>query len=217
MTGAQTFTVTPFVYFTPIGSAGEDMDISLNAVVGYGFTDRIDVFANLANLNLKSEPGAYGQSWVMPRYNLGKNNILALQVGVTQNANNDLNAFGGPHYHFFWENNHWGAEFNAMAIFTMDTLASNSLYACAAPVYKLMPNILYPYVEFDPTYTLGDNGGFDFVIAPGLWFSIPDTPHQLSVSVPLSGIKDGSVGAGIYARYWFSFGASNGNGAEKKE
>ena len=213
MTGANTFAVTPFFYFAPVGSATEDLDINADAVIGYGFTDKIDMFVNLATFNLKSDPGAYSNTWIMPRYDLGKNNIVAAQIGLEQNANNDLKVYGGPHYHFFWENDRCAMELNALALFHADSLIPTTASIYAAPVYKLLPNVLYPFFEVDPTYTFGSGGGLDFVLAPGIWIGIPNTPHQFSVSVPLSGIKDGNISAGIYAWYWASFSL----GGEKKE
>jgi hypothetical protein len=210
MTGAKTFAITPFFYFAPVGSATEDMDINADAVVGYGFTDKIDMFVNIATVNLKSDPGAYSTTWIMPRYDLGGNNIVAAQIGLEQDADNNLQVYGGPHYHFFWENDRCAMEFNALALFHADSTAPTTASIYAAPVYKLLPNLLYPFVEVDPTYTFGDGGGLDFVLAPGLWIGIPGTPHQFSISVPISGIKDGSVSTGIYAWYWVSFSLGGG-------
>ncbi len=208
MTGAKTLAVSPFFYFSPIGSSGEDMDISMDAVVGYGVSDKADVFLNLASLNLKSEPGSYGSSWIMPRYDFGNSNIGALQIGVTQDANNDLKTFFGPHYHFFWENDKLAFELNALWLSKNNPLSSNGdayAFGCISPVYKAIPKKLYPYIEVDPSYDFGDGLGFDFTLAPGLWVGIPDTPHQFSISVPIGGIKDSDVNFGIYAWYWWSF------------
>jgi hypothetical protein len=199
MTGAKTVAINPFFYVAPLGTG---LDVSGDFVGGYGFSDNVDLYANLASLNLKSDFGSYSGSWVMPRYQVKENHILALQLG----ADADFKYFDIiPQYHYVKDQEAWVLEVNATAKFNTFDMGKPELGACIAPVYKLKKDVLYPFLEFNPTVTVGDGGGFDFTLAPGVWIGIPETPHQFSVSLQLSGIKDNNVSAGIYLWYWYSF------------
>ncbi|MFH0920656.1 MAG: hypothetical protein V1913_09860 [Fibrobacterota bacterium] len=198
MTGAKTLAANPFFYLEPLGSG---MDLNADIVGGYGFTDNMDLFVNLASLNLKSDPGAYGGSWLMPRYQIKENHILALQLGADANVEYfDII----PQYHYVMDRETWTLEVNALASFNTFDMGTPTFSACLAPVYKLSQDRFYPFLEVNPSYALGDNGGFDFNVAPGFWVGVPETPHQFAVSVPLYGIKDSDISAGIYVWYWYS-------------
>jgi hypothetical protein len=199
MTGAKTFAVTPFFYIPVPGASGT----SLDACVGYGITDRVDLFANPANLSLN--PFGYNGSWIMPRFAFDDNNVAALQMGY-----DGTDHWGGPHYHFFWENDKLALEANALAIFNAGSFDAGYAFGCLAPVWKMIPGILHPYLEIDPTVRFDKT--YDVALAPGLWFGLPNTTHQISVSVPLSGLVDkikgtagAEIGVSIYAWYWYSF------------
>jgi hypothetical protein len=204
MTGAKTVAINPFFYVQPLGTG---LDVSGDFVAGYGFSDNVDLYANLASLNLKSDFGAYGGSWVMPRYQIKENHILALQLGADAEFENfDII----PQYHYVLDQEAWTLEVNATAAFNTADFGTPTFGGCIAPVYKLKKDVLYPFLEFNPEYTVGDGGGFDFSLAPGVWVGIPETPHQFAVSLQIFGLKDNDVSTGIYFWYWYSFTRGGG-------
>ncbi|MBL8025198.1 MAG: hypothetical protein JNL74_02235 [Fibrobacteres bacterium] len=202
MTGEKTVAVNPFFYGSPLNS---EFGLSTDLVAGYGFTPKLDLFANFASLSVVGDPGSYSGSWIMPRYDFGNSAIGALFIGMAKNVDDELSLYGGPQFHFFRENDNWALELNLSAMFYAEKNSDPLAGGTVAPVYKLVKQQLYLFAEFNPAYSFGDGGGFDFNIAPGLWLGIPETAHQFSLSIPLSGIKDGSVSAGINLWYWYSF------------
>lgn len=212
MTGAKTFALNPFLYmedFSDRTTSGADL------VIACGILDNLDVYANLAGFyGLDAIPDAdpYYSSWIMPRFDFGGNNIAALQMGITRDADGKAQFYIGPQYHFYWENDLFALEANAM-FYTKNnpTTANPWAGATVGPVWKAIPDILFPYVEINPGYDFGDDstdGTFDLAVAPGICIAIPHTPHQFSISFPISGMVAGEATAGIAAWFWFGFGGT---------
>jgi len=212
MTGAKTFAFNPFLYredFSDRATSGADL------IIAYGILDNLDIYADLAgfyDLHGIPDTNPYYTSWIMPRFDFGKSNIAALQLGITRDAGGKVHFYVGPQYHFFWENDAFALEANAM-FYTRNNPITANLWAGATvgPVWKAIPGILFPYIEVNPGYDFGDDstdGVFDVTIAPGICFGIPNTTHQLSISFPVSGLVAGESKAGIAAWYWFSFGGT---------
>ena len=212
MTGAKTFALNPFLYledFSDRATSGADL------VIAYGILDNLDIYANLAGfygLNGIPDANPYCNSWIMPRIDFGNNNIAALQLGITLDADSKVQFYVGPQYHFYWENDVFALEANAM-FYSKNNPTTANLWAGATvgPVWKAIPDILFPYLEVNPGYDFGDDstdGTFDLAVAPGICFAIPNTTHQLSISFPVSGLATGEATAGIAAWYWFGFGGT---------
>jgi hypothetical protein len=161
--------------------------IFIDPIGAYGFTDHFDVFADVAEINLSPAFG-YNNSWVMPRFEFLPGNIAGLQIGFnnTQPLSYDIS----PQYHFFYENDSLAFEFNALATIPINySGSSNALSAIIAPVWKCIKNIIHPFVEIDPTYAFdGSYSGLHLNIVPGIWFGIPDTPHQFCLALTLSDV-----------------------------
>jgi hypothetical protein len=212
MTGAKTFAINPFLYlddFSDRGTSGADL------VIAYGILDNFDIYADLAGfygLNGIPDVNPYYTSWVMPRFDFGNNNIAALQLGITLDADSKVQFFIGPQYHFYWENDVFALEANAM-FYTPNNPNSANMWAGATigPVWKAIPDILFPFIEVNPSYDFGDDatdGAFDITVAPGICLALPNTTNQLSISFPVSGLVAGEASAGIAAWYWISFGGT---------
>ena len=187
MTGQGIIAVNPFVFAPSLSpfSLGADL------VMGYGILGHLDVFVNFADLSILPE-FSYNFSWGMVRFDLGGNNIIALQasqVAIT------------PQYHFFWENDVIAAEANVYAAFSYADFGSPVIGAYLAPVWKIVKDTLGLYVEADPAYTVG--GGFTLNIVPGIWLGLGSAGH-FSFSVNLGHVLTGiSPSAGLW--YWIPF------------
>jgi len=198
MTGAKTFAINPFFYgaFSDMPGTGTDL------VAGYGFTDKFDLFINLSTLSPVKD-FSYGGSYIMPRYDFGNNNIIALQMGY------DGNEFaGGPQYHFVWDKEKFTLEANAAVTLYSSDMAAPYIFGTLGWVWKAVKDVLYPFVELNPSYQVGPDGGFDFVPAPGVWIGIPNTTHQFALSIRLNGVSSGSIDPGFGMWYWFSIGGN---------
>jgi len=197
MTGAKTVAINPFVQT----SFDEIDQVSTDLVAGYGFTDQFDLYVNIATLSPIKE-FSYAGSWVMPRYALSENKIIALQLG-TDKENLTLS----PQFHAFRDNGPFVLEFNAGLSTNSSDFAAGSLFATFGLVYKLSEEIMYPFIEVNPSYQYGgEEGVFDFTVDPGVWYGLKGTPHQIALSLPFSGIKDNAVSVGLHFWYWWSFG-----------
>ena len=199
MTGARTLAVNPFFWGSLKGGAG----LTVDAVLLYGFTPRFDVIADIAEVNIAPTAG-YALSYLMPRFDLGKNNILALQLTA---ANSSPASFSiTPQYHFFAENGRLAIEFNAGLTIPFSDLDGSSLYAVIAPVLKIAPGSLHLFLEVDPSYSAFDGSGASALnLVPGVWIGLAGGRHQFSFGVPLGGVTSGSVGVGYALWYWTTF------------
>jgi len=212
MTGAKTFALNPFLYledFSDRATSGADL------VIACGIRDRLDIYANLAGfygLNSIPAENPYYGSWIMPRFDFGGNNIAALQLGITLDEDNTARFYIGPQYHFFRENDACALEANALFYSKNNPVTANAWAgATVGPVWKAIPDVLFPYVEINPEYDFGNDstdGTFDLTVAPGVCVAILNTKHQLSISFPVSGLATGEATAGVAAWFWFSFGGT---------
>ncbi len=182
MMGAKTLGINPFVY----ASSFDPFTMGADLVVSYGFTDNIDLFVDLAGVNLTPEFG-YNTSWIMPRIDLGGNNIIAIQAGLTAVS---------PQYHFFWENDLFAAEANLYVSFAYDSFGTPLIGAYLAPVVKIVKDVLALYCEVNPSYQV--EGSFALNIVPGIFLNMGDA-GQLSVGVPLGDVLTGlAPGVGLW-------------------
>ncbi len=212
MTGTKTFALNPFLYLEDVSdraSSGADL------VIAFGLRDDLDIYANLAGFyGLDAMPGEnpYYGSWIMPRYDFGDNNIGALQFGITLDEDGETRFFVGPQYHFYRENDLFAFEANAMFYSKNNPVTANPWAgATVGPVWKAIPDLLFPYVEVNPEYDFGSDsteGTFDLTIAPGVCIAFHDTKYQVSISVPISGLATREATAGIAAWCWFGFGGT---------
>jgi hypothetical protein len=212
MTGAKTFALNPFLY---LEDSSDRATSGADLVIACGILDNLDIYANLAGFyGLDTVPDAnpYYTSWIMPRFDFGNSNIAALQAGVTRDADGKARFYIGPQYHFYRENDRFALEANVM-FYTKNnpTTANRWAGATIGPVWKAIPDILFPYIEINPGYDFGDDsadGTFDLTVAPGICIAIPNTKHQLSISFPVSGLAAGEATIGIAGWCWFGFGGT---------
>jgi len=186
MTGAKTLALNPFLY----GAIGP-FDATLDLVAGYGVSDRLDVYADLAGLYYDGFGAlSYSGSWVMPRFDLGANNILALSVGESFDSSTGAASFYlWPQYHFFWENDKFALEFNGGVNIPLDAPETSSALLFFAPVYKILDGTFHVFCEIDPSYIAsGVDKGFDLTLLPGFWFGFGEEAlHQFSIGVSVGG------------------------------
>jgi hypothetical protein len=199
MTGARTLAVNPFFWGPLKGGAG----LTVDAVLLYGVTPRVDLIADIAEVSIAPTAG-YALSYLMPRFDLGKNNILALQLTM---ANSSPASFSvTPQYHFFAENDRLALEFNAGLTIPVSDPAASSVYAVIAPVLKIVPGTLHLFLEVDPSYNAFDGSGSSALnLVPGVWLGLAGGKHQFSFGVPLSDATSGSAGVGYALWYWTTF------------
>jgi hypothetical protein len=173
---------------------------ALDLITSYGFTSEFDIFADLANFNLAPEAG-YAFSWIMPRFEFLPGHIVGLQLQLN---NSDLLSFNIiPQYHFFYESDAFALELNAAVNIPINNPASFiTVGGIAAPVWKAVKDILYPFIEIDPSYAFGENGAFALNVVPGIWVGIPGTPHQFCLAFTLSDVTSGNPGYGV--NLWYS-------------
>jgi hypothetical protein len=199
MSGAHTLTVNPVIYDL------QSRERSTDLMVGYGFTDNFEVFSTLANLSF-SPLAKYNDSWVMGRFALKPNHIFAAEFEDGPDG-----WFLSPQYHFFTESDRMAWEFNVVPVFSSKGVDGSSLSICFSPVYKLMPDVLYPFLEIDPS--IGFDGATGLAVAPGLWFAIPGTSQQITLSAPISKNEKGAVRLGL--NFWWSWSLCLGKANDK--
>ncbi len=137
----------------------------------------------------------------MPRFEFLPNNIIALQLQF--NNTQPMNYNIAPQYHLFYENDFMAFEFNGIVTIPINNPdSSTAVSGIIAPVWKAVKGILYPFIEIDPSYVFGDNGGFHLNIVPGVSLGIPDTPHQFCLAFTLADVTSGALGYGI--GFWYS-------------
>ena len=198
MSGARTLSVNPLVY-----GPFYDFGLSTDLVVSYGFTDRFDIFVDLASLDVAPEFG-YAGSWVMPRVGLGENHVLGLQMGF--DSVDPFSFYLAPQYHFFGENEKLALEFNLGVYVPFSEPETSEIYAVAVPVYKVKSDVFALYVEVDPYYTFGADGGFGLNIVPGLWLGFgEEAAHQISFGLILESVTSGDLSLSYGFWYWTSF------------
>jgi hypothetical protein len=185
MTGEGILGVTPFVYAPTLNPFSLGADLYVN----YGIFNNLDVFVDLAEVTIVPKFG-YVFSSGMIRYDLGGNNILALQASQT---------FIAPQYHFFWENDMLALEANVYASFLYSSFGTPTIGAYLAPVWKIVKDFVYLYLEVDPAYTI--KGSFALNLVPGLWFGFGNA-GQVSIGVTLPNLT-GGVGLAPAINLWY--------------
>jgi hypothetical protein len=188
MTGDGVIAVNPFLYAPTLSP----FTLGADVVMAYGFTSNIDLFVDFAGLTILSN-FSYNYSWGMIRYDLGGNNIIALQASQLAVT---------PQYHFFFENDIFAAEANAYVSFPYISFGTPTIGAYLAPVYKLIKDTFYLYLEVDPSYAVGSS--FALNIAPGFWFGL-GSAGQISLSCSLGNVLSGSISPSIGLWYWITF------------
>lgn len=184
--------VTPYLYSPSLDPYTLGMDLE----GAYGISKQADLTVDFVDLTLAPQ-FCYNFSWVMFRYDFGENNIGALEVSQY---------FISPQYHFFQENDLFAFEANILAQFGYTNFNEGAMYgAYIAPVYKLIENTLYVYLEFDPFYTVGS--GFTLAVLPGIWVGLGDA-GQFSLAATLSDIT-GTVTPGVALWYTLDFDLVN--------
>lgn len=185
MTGANTIAWNPFLSGSLDGESLTDWE----NLVEFGVSDYADIF-----LSLSADP------WGMVRYDLSKGNNVGI-VGLYLDSGS-----AGLQYHMI----------TALAdIFTLeanvsvsvpymgaDSFGNMSFGAIIAPVLTFTEKMAF-YCEIDPSFTLGEEGGFDLTLVPGLWFSLGN--GELSVGFPIGGLTGGDVSVSYGAWYWIPF------------
>jgi len=171
MTGDKTLSVNPFFH-----GGISPFSWNVDTVVAYGFASNIDVIADLATFGTTG----YGGSWIMPRYDFASGVIGALQLGY----------FGGsslisPQFHYFTETDYYAIEFNAYVNLNFAGKFGYTVGAYAAPVWKVVTNFLYVFVEIDPTYD--SINSFTLPVIPGICFNM-GSAGQLSLGLNLGNV-----------------------------
>jgi len=186
MTGDGTLAVNPFVYTTGLSPLG----LNSTLVANYGITSSIDVFAGADFTVVRNFSFNYG--FIMPRMDLGGNNIVALQIA---------NTYVSPQYHYFFENDMMALEANAYVNIYYGALGNPDIGGYITGVYKLINNLVYVYLELDPKYTIGT--GFSLNVIPGLCLNMGNA-GQVCLGISLGGIYNG-ITPNINAWYWIPF------------
>jgi hypothetical protein len=192
MSGAKTLTINPVFY--DIYKKERSVDLML----GYGFTDIFEIYAVFANLSFFN-PVEYHGSFILGRIALNESNILGLQI-----QNNAEDWLIITNYSFFKELHRSAIELNANVGFNTTRFKSGSVGIIIAPVFKLVKEIVYPFIEIDPTFSF--DGDVDLKVAPGIWFGIPRTTHQFSISLPIGQDDENKVRPTLNA--WWSWSVS---------
>lgn len=208
MTGDGVLCITPT--FSSALSSGTSVGLDMIASVGAG--KNFDLVFDAAGLDLYPQ-AKYLTAWLMPRFDFGYNNILAVQFGFNNENPIAFNVF--PQYHFFYENDNFAFELNTGVNIPLSSPDVSDFRLLTAPVWKALKDVLYVFVEIDPSYTLGTEGGFNLNINPGIWIGIPGTPHQFCVTALINNITSGAPEYGIGIWYNFLFDSKNGSGAGK--
>jgi hypothetical protein len=194
MTGNQILSLSPTFSF---GSSG-----IFDPIASYGFSDHFDLFADFADFNLY--PGfGYNFSWVMPRYEFIPGNIAALQLQYTGTPSS---AAVVPEYQLFLENDYFAIELNADLFIPLSSATNTALTVIAAPVWKVINNLFYFFVEIDPSYSFNQankaSQNFAMNIVPGIWLGIPGTQHQFCLAFTIGDV--GSVDISYTFDFWYS-------------
>ena len=199
MTGARTIAIAPAIYEGPIDDIGLSK-LDLNTAFGIG--DRFDAVVNLSNFSPVNS-FTWGGIEIMPRYAVNDNIALALKIGT------DFAALSlSPQLHLNKEYEKVVFELNAAIDLSTETdFKEGTIWASHGIVYKLVPDVFYPFFEFNPYIEYGlYPTNVSFSIDPGFWFGFKDTPHQIAISFPISGFKkDEEFSVGLNAWYWWSF------------
>lgn len=185
MTGQGILGFTPFVYAPTLSPFSLGADLFVN----YGILGNLDVFVDLAEVAILPN-FSYLFSSAMVRYDIGGNNIVALQASQISIA---------PQYHFFWENDVIALEANAYVSFPYASFGTPTIGAYLAPVWKMIKDAVYLYVEVDPSYTI--QGSFNLNVVPGLWFGF-GSAGQVSLAVTLPNLT-GGVGISPSVNLWY--------------
>lgn len=197
MTGEKTIAVNPFFYSTAFNPFTPTFDL----VAWYGFAPNIDIAVNFATVGISGAGVSYGGSWIMPRIDLGGNNILAMQAGISS-VSPTAAFFLTPQYHFFWENDNFAFEANAYLKIPLP-YTTLTVGAYIAPVLKIVNKFFYLFCEVDPAFS-PENGAlpmsFGLGIVPGVTFLLADATHQICIGVPLGNVvsvSGSTVTAGV--------------------
>lgn len=173
--GDKTFVLNPFLYFDGTGAVGEDIFLV------YGMTVNTDIWSHVSLV--KTPENTFIDFSAMVRYDLGKNNILALRGSQWYVA---------PQYHFLWENNSFGFQANVVAQIAFDYYKEPAFYAILSPIFKVLNTGIDIFVEFNPGYYMHDGDfanqsirpkGFEFDITGGIGFPIGKTLFSLSCPI----------------------------------
>jgi len=195
MTGDGVVAFSPFVYAPTLSP----LSLYSDMVVSYEITANIDLFVNFATIGFAPAFG-YSGSWIIPRIDLGANNIIAVQIGANP-TNFGSTFYVAPQYHFFWENDSFAIEANLIAKFVAASIANPSFTFYAAPSLKFAGGIVDVYCEVVPAYTVG--GAFSFTVVPGLYFNM-EAGGQLSLGVGLGDLTTGTINPGVFLSYIYT-------------
>lgn len=197
MIGAGKLTVIPATYF----SLTPSFEASAEFVIGYGITPAFDLFADIVTFTYAPELRC-SQVWIMPRFDLGWNNIAALQI-MFENEVPGFSVSIAPQYHFFYENDIVFIEFNAIVTVPVSAPADTVVEAIVAPGWKVSKNALHLFLELDPSYTFGSR--FEVTLLPGMCICFARNTHQICVGIPFSDITSGTLNMGVSIWYAGTF------------
>lgn len=196
MTGEKTLAINPFVYNTTTISP---FTLSADLVAWYGISAKVDVAVNFSTLNILT-PFSWGGFWVMPRYEVAPNNILALTVGYTGSALSLK-----PEYDLivYPEKGIFKFEANLRLPITVGpaTGATLDVQAVLVPILEFAKNKFAFFVEVNPYVNIVPAVALTVPINPGIWIAFAEAKHQFSLAftgIALSGGKFGvSPGLGL--------------------
>lgn len=196
MTGEKTIGILPAVYIPVSPNTG----IASDYIFAYGFTSNFDVYVNCASLVYAPTFG-YSGSWIMPRFDLGGNNIIGLQA-FFDNTASGVGIRLAPQYHLFIEGDLFVFEFNVYVTVPLSTPTNTSVALCIAPDFKVVKDLFHLFLEVDPSYTIG-TGRVALTVVPGMCFTFSGNAHQICVGVPIGDITSGAVTVGI--NLWYAW------------
>jgi hypothetical protein len=206
MTGDKVFVINPFV-------KAVNFDAKFNAidpVLLYGFSPTMDIIVNPGSFTMTDGTTDYATSWILPRYDLGSNNILGLQIGYDKTGYMVLaeSLFITPQYNFVFENDSFAFELNLGIAMPFEDMGSSIGYAILAPVYKILPGQLHVYLELDPFFPMAEGVEFNMNMLPGIWMGFSEGKYQVSLAAFINNVTEAnggamSYGVGLWA--WFAF------------
>jgi hypothetical protein len=149
LAGDQTLVVSPFLYFDGTGAVGHDIFLI------YGMTKNTDIWSQISMV--KTSEGTTVDFSGMIRYDLGKNNILALRASQWYVA---------PQYHFLIENDRFGFQANVAAQIAFDYYKNPAIYAILAPLVKLFDGKMDIFIEANPGYYMQEGDFANLAVRP---------------------------------------------------
>lgn len=163
MSGKNTFVLNPYVY-----GSFESKNVSTDLIAVLSPFDKLDIWADVGSLTFDSKAIGYNTWWVMPRFAITANHIVALM-------SNDV--FTSLQYHgVFFENKRFFVQNNSGIDFVYEVPRDLNVWTILSPGLKISFGDVYCDVG------ISSLAGETFVkLVPGLGLSIKDNLFSIGV------------------------------------